>query len=65
MAKSDENSIKSRRARVRGSPGETLPCALMAPDARKLRRGCSVLQVPIQIITLREPKRGIHPLSGG
>ena len=31
----------------------------------KIRRGCNVLQVPIQILPLGVPKRGSHPLWGG
>ena len=38
VAKSDEPSASERRARVRGLPGETLPCTLMAPGACKIRR---------------------------
>ena len=41
-----------RKDRVPGSPGETLPCALMAPGACKIRHGCNVPQVPVQIIPL-------------
>ena len=65
VAKFAEHSASDRRARVRGSPGETLPCTLMAPGACKIRCECNVLQVPSQIIPLGVPKRGIHPLRGG
>ena len=52
VGKSDEHPALYRKARVRGSPGETPPCTLMSPGACKIRRGCNVLQVPIQIIPL-------------
>ena len=48
--------------RIRSSPGETLPCTLMAPG--KIRRGCNVLQIPIQIIPLGVQKWRSHPLRG-
>ena len=64
VAKSDEHSIPDRRARVRDSPGATLPSTLMAPGAYKIRHRCNVLQVPIQIIPLGVPKQGSHPLRG-
>ena len=51
--------------RIRGSPGETSPCTLMTPGACKIRRGCNVLQVPIQIKLLEVPKCGCHPLLSG
>ena len=38
--------------RLVASPGEKPLCTLMAPGACKIRRGCNVLQVPIQIIPL-------------
>ena len=53
-----ESLAPDRRARVRGSPGEKLPCTLMAHGACKIRRGCNVLQVPIQIIPLEVPQVG-------
>ena len=37
----------------------------MAPDACKIRSGCNVLEVPIQIIPLGVPKWGSHLLRGG
>ena len=58
MAKSDESSAPDRRARVRGSPIETLPCTLVAPGACKIRRGCNILKVPIQIMPLGGIKVG-------
>ena len=42
-----------------------LSCTLMAPGACKIRHGCNVLQVPIQIILLGIPKRENHLLRGG
>ena len=42
-----------------------LPFTLMAPGACKIRRGCNVLQVPVQIILLGVPRRGSHPLHDG
>ena len=51
---SDEQSAPDRRARVRASPG-----------ACKIRRGCNVFQVPIQMIPLGETKRRSHFFSGG
>ena len=60
VAESNELSALVRKARVRDSPGVTLPCMLMTPGACKIRRGCNVLQVPIQIIPLGVPKRGTH-----
>ena len=42
-----------------------LPYTLMAPGACKIRRGCNVLQVSIQIILLGAPKRGSSPLRVG
>ena len=65
MAESDERSALDLRARVRDSPGERLPCTLVAPGACKIRRGCNVLQVPMQVIPLGVPKRWSHPLRGG
>ena len=59
MGKSDEHSAPDRRAWVQGSPDETAPCTLMTPGACKIRRGCNVLQVHIQIIPLGVPKRKI------
>ena len=56
VAKMDGHSAADRRSRALDSPGETLPCTLMAPGARKIRRGCNVLQVPVQIIPLWVPK---------
>ena len=64
VGKSDEHSAPNRRARVQGWPSETPPCMLMAPGACKIRRGCIVLQVPIQVIPLGVPKRGSHPHRG-
>ena len=52
-------------ARIRSSPAEKPPCALMAPGACKIRRECNVLQIPTQIIPLGVLKRGSHPLRGG
>ena len=52
VAKSDEYSAPNRKAQVRGSPGETLPCTLLTPNVRKIRRGRNVLLVSIQIIPL-------------
>ena len=34
----------------------------MGPGAPKIRRGCNVLQITIQVIPLRVPKKGSHPL---
>ena len=65
VAKSDEQTAPDRRARVRGSPGETLSCTRMTFGACKILRGCNVLQVPIQIVPLGVPKRGSHSLRGG
>ena len=65
VAKSDEHSAPAWRARVRGLPGETLPCTLMVPGACKMLRGCNVLQVPIQMIPLGVQKLGRHPLRRG
>ena len=65
MRKSDEHSAPYWRARVRGSPDETSPCTLMASGACKIRRGCNILQVPIQIIPLGVAKLGSHPFCGG
>ena len=65
VGKSDEFSAPDRRARVRGSPGLTLTGMLIAPVAYKVRRGCNVLYVPVQIIPLGVPKRESHPLRGG
>ena len=62
VSKSNEHSAPNRRAQVRGSSGEKPPCTLMAPGACKIRRGCNVLQVPIQIIFLGVPKQGKHLL---
>ena len=42
-----------------------LQCTLMAPSACKIRRGCNVFLVPIQIIPRGVPKRGSHPLRDG
>ena len=42
-----------------------LSCTLKAPGICEIRRGCNVLQVPIQIIPPEVPKRGSHPLRGG
>ena len=56
VAKFAEHSASDRRARVRGSPGETLPCTLMAPGACKIRCECNVLQVAIQNNTSRGTK---------
>ena len=50
-----------QRARVRGSPGETVPCTLMAPSACKISCGCNALLVLIQTISLGVPKLGSHP----
>ena len=36
----------------------------MTPGACKIRRGCNVLQVPIQIIPLGVPYMGSHPVRG-
>ena len=44
---SAEHLAPDRRARVRSSPGETLPYTLMAPSACKIRRARNVLQVPM------------------
>ena len=65
MAQTADRSSLDRRARVRVSLGETEPCTLIAPGAYEIRRGCSVFQVPTQIIPLGVPKRGSHLLSGG
>ena len=43
-----EHSDPERRAKVRGSPDETLPYALMAPGACNIHHGSNVLQVPNQ-----------------
>ena len=59
-----KRSVPDRRARVRGWPGDTPPCTLMASGACKIRRGPNVLQIPIQIISLGVPERGSHPLRG-
>ena len=57
--------LSNWRAQIRGSPVKTPPCILMAPSTCKNRRGCNVLQIPIQIIPLWLPKRGSHPLRCG
>ena len=64
MGKSDERSVSEKRTRVRGSPGETPPYVLMAPNAGKIRSGCNVLQVNIQNYTsgstkVGKPSRGL------
>ena len=64
VVKSDEHSAPDRRARVRGSPGKTPPCALIAFGERKNGRGCNVIQVTVQVMPLLVPKRGSHPLCG-
>ena len=64
-ALSAEHSAPNQRIWVRGSPVEIPPCTLMAPGSYKIRRGCNVLQVLIQIIPLGVPKRGSHPYRGG
>ena len=43
---------------------ETQPYTLIAPCACKIRHGCKILQVPIQIMFLGAIKRGSHPLCG-
>ena len=48
MLLSVKHSAPDRRAEVRGSPGETSLCALMAPGECKIRHECNILQVPIQ-----------------
>ena len=53
-AHSAVNSALDRRTRVRGLFGETPPCALMTLGAWKIRIGCNILKVPIQIITSGE-----------
>ena len=58
IAQSVESSAPDRRTGVRSSAGEKPPCTLMAPGECKIRRGCNVLKVPIQIIRLGVPKRG-------
>ena len=35
----------------------------MAPDASKIRRGCNVLEVPIQVLPLGVPKRGSRTMK--
>ena len=62
VGKSDKHSSLDRW--VRGLPGEIPPCMLMAPGACKIRREYNVLQIPIQIIPLGVPKRGIPALYG-
>ena len=64
MAQPVKNSDLDQRASVQGSPDETPPCMLMAPGACKIRREYNVLQIPIQIIPLGVPKRGIPALYG-
>ena len=64
VVKSDEHSAPDRRVRIRGLPGETLLCTLMAPGACKICRECNVLQVTSLFIPLELPKRGSHPLVG-
>ena len=61
VAKSDEYSAPNRKAQVRGSPGETLPCTLLTPNVRKIRRGRNVLLVSIQIIPLGYQSGGAIP----
>ena len=61
MAESDELSSPDRRTWVGDSPGETLPCTLMAPGICKIRRVSNVLQVPIQIIPLGVQREGAIP----
>ena len=56
VAQSVESLALDQRARVRGSPGKKPSCILMAPGAWKIRRGCNVLQVPIQNYTSRGTK---------
>ena len=65
MTQSAEHSTPDWRTWVEGSPGETPPCTLMALGASKIRRGCSVLQVPIQISPLGVLRRGanLHPVG--
>ena len=40
-----------------GSPAEAPRCTLMAPGASKIRHGCNVLHVSIQVIALWVPNR--------
>ena len=42
---SAEHSAADQRTQVRGSPGETPPCTLMAPDAYKFCRRCYIHEV--------------------
>ena len=58
VAQSVESLALDQRARVRGSPGKKPSCILMAPGAWKIRRGCNVLQVPIQNYTSGHTKAG-------
>ena len=58
----DRALISDRRARVRGSPGETPPCTLMAPGACKIRRGEMSFKFPFKTTSLRVPKCQSHPL---
>ena len=55
-------SAPDRRARVRDLPSETSPNTLMVPGACKIRRGCNILQVPMQIIPLGVLRRWSHLL---
>ena len=65
IAKTIETSASHRNPRVQGSSGEKPRYTLKVPGSCKIRRGCNVLQVPIQIMPLKVPKRGSHPLSVG
>ena len=49
VAESDEHSAPDRRARVRDSPGETLPCTLMPPGACKIRRVAILFKFPSKL----------------
>ena len=59
----DKNYLCISKFGFRSSLGETPPCKLMAPDACKIRRGCNVLEVPIQVLPLGVPKRGSRTMK--
>ena len=48
VAQSLEYSALDQRTRVRRSPGKKPTCTQMEPGACKIRRGCNILQVPMQ-----------------
>ena len=61
FAQSVESSAPDRKARVEACLAKTVMYA-NGTVACKIRCGCNAFQVPIQIIPLGVPERGIYPL---